>query len=135
MPSLCRESLLTHLLLIDNDSKFTDSFDAVFEAQEAEVKRVGPRAPNMNAYAERWIPSLRIECLDHFVICGENHLAYLVREYVEHFNLESPTAINSCRRMLFRASRVFGQEGSRITPLTNANGNSNERVSWLMVIG
>ena len=71
-------------LLIDNNPKFTTSFDAVFEAQEATVLRVGPRAPNMNAYAERWVQSLRKECLDHFLICGENHLAYLVREFVDH---------------------------------------------------
>ena len=77
-------------LLIDNDPKFTTSFDAVFEGQEATVQRVGPRAPNMNAYAERWVQSLRQECLDQFLICGENHLAYLVREYVEHYNLERP---------------------------------------------
>ena len=69
----------THLL-IDNDPKFTESFDAVFAADEMDVKRVGPRSPNMNAYAERWVQSLRKECLDHFLICGEHHLAYLVRE-------------------------------------------------------
>lgn len=43
-----------------------------------------------NSYAERWVLSLRRECLDHFLVCGENHLAYLVREYVEHYNLERP---------------------------------------------
>src|SRR4051812_36041623 len=67
----------THLL-IDNDPKFADGFDAVFKAEGCEVQRVGPRAPNMNAYAERWVQSLRTECLDHFLILGENHLAYLV---------------------------------------------------------
>jgi putative transposase len=79
----------THLL-IDNDPKFTSSFDAVFQADDVEVKRVGPRAPNMNAYAERWVQSLRQECLSHFLVCGENHLAYLVHEYVAHYNLERP---------------------------------------------
>jgi putative transposase len=79
----------THLL-IDNDPKFTDHFDAVLAAQDAEVKRVGPRAPNMNAYAERWVQSLRAECLDHFVVVGERHLHHLVTHYVEHYNLERP---------------------------------------------
>jgi putative transposase len=79
----------THLL-IDNDPKFATSFDAVFEADGCEVKRVGPRAPNMNAVAERWVQSLRTECLDHFLILGERHLGHLVREYVEHYNEERP---------------------------------------------
>jgi putative transposase len=56
----------------------------------AEVKRVGPVAPNFNAYAERWVQNLKQECLDHFVMCGEGHLRHLVREHVEHHNLEQP---------------------------------------------
>jgi putative transposase len=79
----------THLLL-DHDAKFTREFDAVFRADGVEVKRVGPVAPNLNAYAERWVQSLRQECLDHFVVLGEGHLRHLVREYVEHHNLERP---------------------------------------------
>jgi transposase InsO family protein len=44
----------------------------------------------MNAYAERWVQSLRAECLDHFVILGERHLHHLVTHYVEHYNFERP---------------------------------------------
>jgi len=58
-------------LIIDHDTKFTDGFDTVMESEGAEVHRVGPMAPNLNAYAERFIQTLRTECLDHFVICGE----------------------------------------------------------------
>lgn len=63
---------ITHLI-IDHDSKFTNSFNAVFESEDDEVERVGPLAPNMNAYAERFVQTLRVECLDHFVVCGEKH--------------------------------------------------------------
>lgn len=77
-------------ILIDHDGKFTDKFDAVFEADGTEVKRVGPVAPNLNAYAERWVQSLRTECLDHFVICGEGHLRHVLKEYLEHYNSERP---------------------------------------------
>jgi putative transposase len=79
----------THLL-IDHDAKFTGAFDAVWGAEGCEVRRVGPRAPNMNAYAERWVQSLRVECLDQFVIVGERHLRHLVREFVGHYNAERP---------------------------------------------
>ena len=82
----CRSSYL----LIDFDSKFTKRFDAVFAADGAKVKRVGPLGPNLNAYAERWVQSLRKECLDHFVICGERHLRFVLKEYLAHYNHERP---------------------------------------------
>jgi putative transposase len=70
-------------LLRDRDSKFVRAFDEVLRADGIEVKAVGPRAPNLNAYAERWVGSVRRECLDHFVVFGEEHLRYLVTEYNE----------------------------------------------------
>src|SRR5262249_39626905 len=76
----------THLI-VDHDSKFAESFDDVFEAEAVQILRVGPAAPNLNAYAERWIRTLRQECLDHFVICGERHPHHLVTNFVAH-NLE-----------------------------------------------
>lgn len=79
----------THLL-IDHDTKYAGSFDIVLEAEGTEVKRVGPRAPNMNAYAERWVQTLRKECLDHFVILGESHLRHVTVEFVAHSNEERP---------------------------------------------
>jgi hypothetical protein len=75
-------------LLRDNDSKFGAAFDTVFEAKGITVKKVGPRAPNMNAYAERWVQSVRRECLDHFVVFGEGHLRHILKEYETHYNLE-----------------------------------------------
>jgi putative transposase len=77
-------------LIIDHDSKFTDSFDAVIEGEGAIVNRVGPMAPNMNAFAERFVQTLRTECLDHFVICGEKHLRHLVKEFLVHYHDERP---------------------------------------------
>ncbi len=79
----------THLL-IDHDTKFVPGFDAVFAADGTEVKRVGPRAPNMNAHVERVIQTLRVECLDHFCVLGERHLHHLVSSYLVHYNEERP---------------------------------------------
>lgn len=74
-------------MLIDNDRKFRPNFDAMFGALGTEVKGVGPRAPN--SYPERWVQTLRKECLYHFVIRGERHLAHFLREFVAH-NQERP---------------------------------------------
>jgi hypothetical protein len=80
----------THIL-IDYDSKFPRAFDAVFAAEGAKVQRVGPRAPNLNSVIERFLQSVRHECLDQFVVCGEKHLRYLLRQYVNHYyNIERP---------------------------------------------
>ena len=76
--------------IIDRDSKFAAGFEAVFEADGAKIVRVGPAAPNLNAFAERWVRTLRQECLDHFVICGEAHLRHLVSEFVAYYNEERP---------------------------------------------
>jgi hypothetical protein len=77
-------------ILIDYDSKFPRSFDAVFAAEGAKVQRVGPRAPNLNSVIERFFQSLRRETLDHFVSCGERHLRHLLQEYLDHYNRERP---------------------------------------------
>jgi hypothetical protein len=58
------------MLLRDGDKKFGPEFDRVLEAEGMELKRVGPFAPNMNAYAERWVQSVQKECLDHFLVFG-----------------------------------------------------------------
>jgi putative transposase len=78
------------VLLRDRDSKFVPAFDEVLRAEGVEVKAVGPRAPNLNAYAERWVGSVKRECLDHFVVFGEEHLRYLVTEYVAWYNERRP---------------------------------------------
>lgn len=77
-------------VLRDHDAKFGEEFDEVFAATGIEVKPVGPHAPNMNAHAERWVESIRRECLDHFIILGEAHLRHIVAEYVAHYNEERP---------------------------------------------
>jgi hypothetical protein len=77
-------------ILIDYESKFPRSFDAVFAAEGAKVQRVGPRAPNLNSVVERFIQSLKVECLDQFVVCGERHLRHLLKQYLEHYNTERP---------------------------------------------
>jgi transposase InsO family protein len=77
-------------LIRDRDSKFTAAFDAVFAGADIRTVRAPVRAPRANAIAERWIGTLRRECLDHLLITGPRHLAVALQEYVEHYNTHRP---------------------------------------------
>jgi putative transposase len=77
-------------LIRDRDSKFTAAFDAVFTGADIRTIRTPIRAPRANAIAERFIGTLRRECLDHLLITGPRHLDIVVREYVAHFNTHRP---------------------------------------------
>jgi putative transposase len=77
-------------LIRDRDSKFTAAFDAVFAGADIRIIRTPIRAPRANAITERFIGTLRRECLDHLLITGPRHLAVVLCEYVQHFNTHRP---------------------------------------------
>ena len=77
-------------LIHDRDSKFAAVFDAIFTAEGVRVIRTPVRAPNANAYAERWIRTVRAECLDWLLIVGRQHLERVLRVYVDHYNRYRP---------------------------------------------
>ena len=72
------------------DSKFTAAFDAVFAGANIRIIRTPGRAPPANAIAERFIGTLRRECLDRILITGTRHLDVVLREYVQHYNAHRP---------------------------------------------
>jgi putative transposase len=84
------EGLAMPHVVRDRDGKFHGQFEAVLKAQGTEVVQIQYRAPNMNAFAERWAQTLEVECLDHFVVVAESQLNYIMSEYVEHYNTERP---------------------------------------------
>jgi len=75
-------------LIRDRDSKFTAAFDAVFAGTQ--VIQTSVRSPQANSHAERFLGTLRRECLDHVLILGEWHLCKLLAQYVEHHNGHRP---------------------------------------------
>jgi putative transposase len=77
-------------LLRDRDAKLTRAFDEVFGSEGADVLITPVQAPNANAYAERWIRTVRAECLDWLLIIGRGHLEQVLRVYVEHDNAHRP---------------------------------------------
>ena len=77
-------------LLRDRDTKYVASFDEVFASGGAHILQTPIRAPNANAHAERFIRSLRSECLDHLLIVNERHLERILRSYARHHNRHRP---------------------------------------------
>ena len=77
-------------LIRDRDSKFTKAFDGVFAGNGTRVIRTPARSPRANAFAERFVGTLRRECLDHVLILSEQHLREVLAEYVRHSNGHRP---------------------------------------------
>ena len=77
-------------LIRDRDSKFTTAFDEVFVGSGVRVIKTPVRSPQANSFAERYVGTLRRECLDHLLIHGERHLRQNLAEYARHYNEHRP---------------------------------------------
>jgi putative transposase len=77
-------------LVRDRDAKFTAVFDAVFAAEAIQVLITPVRAPRANAYAERWVGTVRREVLDRMLIFGCRQLRAVLAEYLDHYNGHRP---------------------------------------------
>jgi len=78
------------VLIHHRDRKLSGSFDEVFRSEGIEVIQTPVQAPDANAHAERWVRTLRSECLDRCLILGGRHLDHLLRAYREHYNQHRP---------------------------------------------
>jgi len=77
-------------LIRDRDTKFTASFDGVFASIGIEALKTPVRSPRANAFAERWVRTVREECLDHLLVLSRRHLESVIATYVEHYNGARP---------------------------------------------
>ena len=77
-------------LIHDRDSKFTAAFDEVFRSEAIRTIRTPVRAPRANAFVERWIGSIRRECLDRLLILNRRHLERVLPAYIHHYNAHRP---------------------------------------------
>jgi transposase InsO family protein len=75
-------------LIHDRDGKYTESFDRILEGAGIEPLKLPARSPNLNAYAERWVRSVKSECLDHLILFGQRSLDYVLQEYWAHHQRE-----------------------------------------------
>ncbi len=87
---LGERAALFRFLIRDRDSKFTTVFDEVFVGSGVRVIKTPVRSPQANSFAERYVGTLRRECLDHLLIHGERHLRQILAEYARHYNEHRP---------------------------------------------
>lgn len=81
-----QEQLGCQMIMRDRDGKYSSAFDQVFTDRSIRIKPVGPQAPNLNAFIERWIQSVKHEALDNFIVLGIAHFDYIVREFVAYYH-------------------------------------------------
>ena len=77
-------------MLRDRDSKYSAGFDEIFRTEDTKIFTSPVRAPNANAHAERWVRTIRQECLDHLLIISRRHLESVLAEFVMHYNRGRP---------------------------------------------
>ena len=80
----------TEFLIRDRDAKYSRAFDEVFRSEGVRVIQTPVQAPNANASAERFVRTIRNECLDRTLVFGERRLKMILREFVRHYNTERP---------------------------------------------
>jgi hypothetical protein len=127
---LMEEGTSPRFLIRDRDAKFTRSFDAVFQAQGTSIIITPIRAPNANAFAERWVGTARSECLDWTLILGRRHLKRVLNEYVEHYNAHRPHRAIGLRAPAYRKdgapSAARGRSPIRRSPILGGLINEYE---------
>ena len=77
-------------VILDRDSKFTEQFRRILEDAGVAVVRTALQAPDMNALAERFVGTVKRECLDRMILFGERHLRHALSELVDHYHRERP---------------------------------------------
>jgi putative transposase len=75
-------------LIIDRDTKYCSEFRQMVTNARCEVIRLPPRAPNLNAYAERFVGSIKSECLNRLIFFGEASLRHGIQHYISHYHRE-----------------------------------------------
>jgi putative transposase len=77
-------------LIRDRDSKYGGPFDEVFRSEGIRIVKTPVRAPKANAIAERFVRTVRSECLDWLLILNRRHLDHVLRAYTDHYNRQRP---------------------------------------------
>ncbi len=81
---LRKETYLIH----DRDPLFTEAFEAILRERGVKCVRIPAQSPNCNPHAERFVETIKYECLNHLVLFGERHLRYVIKEFLAHYHRE-----------------------------------------------
>ena len=111
-----------HQFSHDRDGKYTEKFDAIFESIGCEPKKLPARSPNLNAFAERWVRSVKDECLSKYILFSQKMLRYVLKEYVTHYHTERNHQGKN-NTLLFPDERIHNsgpiQKSSRLGEILN----------------
>jgi transposase InsO family protein len=112
------EDIRPRFLVRDRDSKFSRDFDEVFRSDGIRVIKAPVRAPKARAHAERWVGSVRRECLDRLLIIGRHHLQHVLATYARHYNGHRPHRALGQRPPL----RMLPSDEQSVTDVTDIGG-------------
>jgi putative transposase len=86
----CEDSFLAgkKYLIHDRDPLYTDKFESILKAAGVDPVKLPPRSPNLNAYAERFVRSIKEECLDRLILSSEDQLRHVLSEYLKYYHHE-----------------------------------------------
>jgi putative transposase len=116
-------------LIHDRDTKFSRAFDDVFHSEGVEIIRTPFRAPNANAFAERWVGTVRRECLDWLLIARRRQLERVLRIYVDHYNRHRPHRALELRAPIPEWRPDIASSPSRSSDATDSADSSTKRPS------
>ncbi len=130
------EQLACSIVTRDHDGKLSLAFDQVLKDRGIQVKPVGPQAPNLNAFIERWVQSLQVEALNHFIVFGKEHFDYIVSQYAAYYHDCRPH--QGIGNVLLRRPRrepveaTAGDSNSQSLPLDLAQIKCEQRLGGLL---
>jgi transposase InsO family protein len=107
---LSERSRAVKFLVRDRDTKFAASFDEVFRTEGTRVIKTPVQSPRANAIAERFVGTVRRECLDRFLIFGRRHLEQVIAQHVAHYKEHRPSL--GSRKVLHEVASSTGSAGS-----------------------
>jgi transposase InsO family protein len=102
----------TRFLILDRDQKYSDGFRKLLHDSGTEIVRLPVRSPNLNAFAERFVLSIKAECLDRMILFGEASLRRAINQYLVHYHTErNHQGLNN---RLIEADTTVGQNVGRV---------------------